>query len=212
MKTICSIIFIVFTISIYAQGSVDIEYYPIDSINQSFIGKEIRIDFMIYEDYQIIDSAMTFRSFLKSEDTFSLKIQKKLVQFKEKWLLYPDEALLRDQTCRSVNSKDPILIREIILERVDLNSITVTIAIYDLSYSYFELDNKRMELDRKINDLDKNSPNFNNERIELEREKRKIDREEKKLDSELRNTFKLRRQKERIVIDKSIIKGILIRD
>jgi hypothetical protein len=218
-------VFVIFRLNAFAQGSVNIEYVAIDSVNQSFIGKEIRIDFKssMENDSQFVNGHVPILALLRSRDTFSLKIKNESVKFTERWITYPDEALLRAQGFRSLYLNTPIQIYEMILEHIDTNSIHVSATIYDLDNSYSELDKKKLELehnlretaheiinlDKQTIDIDARRTALEDKKWSLEREIRKLIREERNLDRDWIDKDKKKNRIERIVIDKSLIKGIM---
>lgn len=116
------LVFALFGNNTFAQGSVDIEYFSIDSINSSFIGKEIRIDFKSLEKSEA-DQPKIAKSALFG-DTFSLEINNKKTVFIEKWVFYIDEKRLKDQSFRSRNLHSDIQIHEMTIEHMNDTSIT----------------------------------------------------------------------------------------
>src|SRR5687768_1541104 len=90
---ICIIVSFVINIkSAFSQGSWDIDYLPIDSINNSFIGKEIRLDFKSNR-VDTLDKAIDvflIRRLLLNKDTISLTIDGKRYKVKENWIFYVD--------------------------------------------------------------------------------------------------------------------------
>jgi hypothetical protein len=215
----CSIL-VFFRLNAIAQGSVNIEYFDIDSINQSFIGKEIRIDFKSTNNVGIPTTGVLYR------DTFVLKIKNDSIKFVERWITYPDQKLLREQSFRSRDWNNAIQIHEMILEHIDTKSIQVRATIYDLDSSYIELDKKKLalennirEIDNEISSLDQQVIGIDAIRIALEDKKRslerairKLNREVQKLDRYWNEQDKKKNRIERIVIDKSIIDGIMTKE
>ncbi len=210
--------FVFFRLNAFSQGSVNIEYVAIDSVNQSFIGKEIRIDFKSTNNVDVPTSLLT-------GDTFTLKIKNESIKFIETWIMYIDEKLLSAQSFRSRDLNNDIQIHEMILEHIDTNSIYVRATIYDLDNSYSELDKKKLELEHQISKINNEIINLDKQTIDidarrtalmdkkrsLEREIRKLIREERNLDRDWNDKDKKKHRIERIVIDKSLIDGILIK-
>ncbi len=89
--------------NIEAQGSWNIRYHPIDSVNESFIGKEIRIDFKAQASDQIGDRKINIRRMLGRRDTVSLTIDRVHRRFLENWKIYVDHGSLVEQTLNSVD-------------------------------------------------------------------------------------------------------------
>ncbi len=218
-------IFVFFRLNAFAQGSVDMEYVAIDSVNQSFIGKEIRINFKSSEEKEANSTGIPafYSARISRRDTFSLKIKSESIIFIERWINYIDGASLREQSFRSLYLNNPIQVYEMILEHIDTNSIHVSAIIYDLDDSYTELDKKKLELEHNLREIDKEIINLDQQVIDidtmrkaledkkwsLEREIRKLIREERNLDRDWNDKDKKKNRIERIVIDKSLIKGIL---
>lgn len=205
-----------------AQGGVDIEYFSIDSITNSLIGKEIRIDFKSLEKEELSYPASTFSTIFG--DTFSLKIKDQTVIFTEKWVYYIDEKLLRNQSCRSRNLHSDIQIHEMTIEHMNDTSITVKAAIYDVDSTYVELDKKRKILEDEMNKIENEitlredqSASVNppitallQKVRELRREIRKLDRQEQQIDLEWIKEHK-KFSVERLVIKKSDVDGVLMK-
>ena len=83
-----------------SQGGWDINYLPINVVDESYIGREIRVDFRqslgdILNDNTV--SKLKIRELLYRQDSITLKIRDVEMVFTEKWLLYPDQGLMRDQ-------------------------------------------------------------------------------------------------------------------
>ena len=211
------VFFVFFRLNAFSQGSVNIEYVAIDSVNQSLIGKEIRIDFKSTNNVGVPTTGVLH------SDTFLLKIKNDSIKFVERWITYPDQKLLRDQSFRSRDLNNDIQIHEMILEHIDINAIHVSATIYDLDSSYIELDKKKLALENNIREIDNEISNLDQQVIgidaiktaledkkwSLEREIRKLNREVRKLDRDWIDQYKKKDRIEQIVVDKSLIDGIL---
>lgn len=108
---------------VFSQGGWDIGYVPIQVVDSTLIGQDIRIDFKQSSDDTITDleiSRLDIRELLITSDTITLSILGKNFEFVEEWELYDDEALIRHQTLKSLDSLDgsPLIIWEVVLEQV----------------------------------------------------------------------------------------------
>ena len=118
----------------FSQGSWDIDYFVIDSLNNSFIGKVIRLDFKS-NDADTLDSvvdAFLVRKLLSNKDTITLKIEGKYYSVKENWKVYVDHGSLQDQTLESVDKsvKHRIVIKDMVLVSVDDSAIVINAIIH----------------------------------------------------------------------------------
>lgn len=119
-------------LSVVAQGSWDLKYFPLDSLNDSFIGKELRIDFKsgITAESEFFDSNV--RTIFLRRDTVALRLFDQVIRFVENWKIYADHGALSDQTLRSVGGSEheQIIIKEIFARAIDGYLLTVDVYIY----------------------------------------------------------------------------------
>lgn len=132
---ILTIIGIRLSINAFSQGSWEIEYISIDSLNSSFIGKEIRIDFKSFSEDKVNGnvSVLSIRNLLSHEDTANLNIHGKSIQFVEQWKLYVDSGILSDQDLKEVKGDFNYQIKGMTLTAIDNSSIIVEAKIYGSS-------------------------------------------------------------------------------
>ncbi|MFD2919039.1 hypothetical protein ACFS6H_04895 [Terrimonas rubra] len=128
-KTVFSIVFLIYSISAYSQGTWDINYISIKALNASFIGKEIRIDFKASNNDTLSGEIKTLgiRRLLSKKDSVSLNVNNKSVEFIEHWKLHVDHGVLADQYLESVTNevKEKIFIKEMFLESINDDSLIV---------------------------------------------------------------------------------------
>lgn len=124
-KFVLSFVIFVYCISTYSQGAWDINYVPINSLNTTFIGKEIRIDFKAsnIDSVSGVVKLLAIRKLLSTKDTVSLSIDSKLIKFVERWKIYVDHGVLADQYLESV--EDSMYIRRMFLESINEDSLVL---------------------------------------------------------------------------------------
>lgn len=127
------VLLILVDIVVVAQGAWDIEYLPTDSINDSFVGKEVRIDFKS-KPSERIKRKTNLRKLLSHRDTVDLMIDGKSRIFLEKWKIYVDHGVLADQTLESLD-EDKLVIREVFIRAINKGYITVQMDCYRLNDS-----------------------------------------------------------------------------
>lgn len=118
---------LVCSISVYSQGTWDINYISIGALNTSFIGKEIRIDFKASNVDTVSGEVKTLaiRRLLSKKDTVSLIVNNKSVEFIEHWKLHVDHGVLTDQYLESITKevKKKISIKGMFLESINDDSL-----------------------------------------------------------------------------------------
>lgn len=150
--TVSTIVILMINVfSTYAQSAWDIGYLSIDSINPSYIGKEIRIDFKSSHD-DILPREINVRKLLAKRDTVTLNVKEKEVNFIESWKIYIDWGILKDQTLKEIGGDKikEMQIREMYLQSMDESTLTLEIYIYTV-YT----DKDRESLKRQIIEIEK---------------------------------------------------------
>lgn len=115
---------------VLAQGSWDIRYTSIDSIDKRYIGKEVRLDFKGNQE-EIIKGNFrlgNIRLLLSREDTTELLIDTKMVTFVERWQLYPDQGVLNDQYLISLDKKK--IVRKLFIESIEGSTMLIKAYFY----------------------------------------------------------------------------------
>ena len=134
MKRFIYFILILGSYHSYGQGAWTIEYLPLDSINKSFIGKEIRIDFRKNTADTIKGkiSPLSIRKLLSTVDTINLTlINNEPAVFAERWKLYPDQGALKDQYLQRTDARDgDAWIKEMYLRGITRNFLSVEVYLY----------------------------------------------------------------------------------
>jgi len=121
----------------FSQGSWNLQYCHLDSLDNSFVDKEIRIDFKS----SITDTlpqetieALDIRWLLYKKDTVTIVIEDHTIEFIEKWRIYPDHGVLNEQLLETMEEKGKkrkkMQIRNMILKSINENSLTLKISIY----------------------------------------------------------------------------------
>src|SRR5690606_38032213 len=142
------------TFSGFAQGEWDMKYAPIDSVNNTWIGKEIRIDFKTSQDDVIIGNVSLFeiRKLLSKKDTVTLKVDEREIDFIEDWKFYVDHGVLSDQTLKATSEEQSI--NELFIESVNDSTIIVKMNFYKpekcKSSGMVLSDSKTITVDKKI--------------------------------------------------------------
>lgn len=135
LNVACIIVMMVCNIRAFSQGSCDVKYISLDSLNTSFIGKQIRIDFKSseFDTLQGEVNVLDIRKMLSSRDTVNLEIGNKSIRFTEKWKVYVDHLALSEQCLESVgkHEKQKIRIKEMFLESLNDSSVVLRILFSD---------------------------------------------------------------------------------
>jgi hypothetical protein len=122
-----------------AQGTWSIDYIPIDSLNSSFLGKEVRLDFKssvsdtLYREYSVFGKLNTRHLLLSKKDTISIDISEERLLFKENWVIYADGASLDDQTIEYVGKQrkyKKAYIKEMFITSMNQASIVLECRFY----------------------------------------------------------------------------------
>ncbi|MBA3986166.1 MAG: hypothetical protein H0X63_06270 [Flavobacteriales bacterium] len=119
--------------SAFSQGFWNIEYIPIDSLNLSLIGKEVRLDFKTSITDTIQGKVSGIRYLLLKKDTVSIVLGGKFLIFRENWKVYIDHGLLQEQTLESIenNGDERIILREMYLVSIDEATLTLEVIVYN---------------------------------------------------------------------------------
>jgi len=130
-RLICFTTIILSSIPMFSQGGWNLEYISSASLNSSFIGKEIRIDFKAsyFDSLSKEPDVFNIRRLLAKEDTVSLTINNEVMQFVEQWRIYVDHGVLNEQYLEAVNYRNAIRIKQIFLESINDDSLIVQVWI-----------------------------------------------------------------------------------
>lgn len=135
----------------YSQGTWDMLYYPLDSLNDSFLEKEIRIDLKKTE-LDVYKDKTNIRRHFNTSDSAYVIIDKKKVLLKERWRIYTDHGVLGDQYLECiVSGRKKHALREIYLKSVDDNFLILEGNFYKIS-----ADGKFLLGKRKVFQVSKN--------------------------------------------------------
>ena len=143
--------FFVISTSLFAQGAWNMKYVAIDSVNSSFINKEIRLDFKSSKDDTINGKVSVFdiRKLLSKQDTVNLDIKGRLYKFIENWKTYVDHGILKEQILVSANQKqendEKLMIKEMFVVSIDDSTLTLKISIYPASSCKKKKEDKKSE-------------------------------------------------------------------
>jgi hypothetical protein len=124
-------ILIACTGNLFAQGSWNLRYLPIDSLNHSFLNREIRIDFKASD--QDDKAEKSIRRLLVKKDTVSLELDHERKQFIESWKIYVDHGVLSDQTLRGIpkDGERSEIVKEIFIRAMDESTLTLEMFLYE---------------------------------------------------------------------------------
>lgn len=114
-----------------AQGAWNMKYLPLDSVNQSYLWKDVRLDFKRHPREKFHWTG-NIREALSKHDTIVLKVGGRPMRFFENWKIYVDHGVLSEQTLQRVtkNKSEDLIIKEMVIRAVDKASITVELYIY----------------------------------------------------------------------------------
>lgn len=86
-----------FFVNGFAQGAWNINYLTLDALNESFLGRELRIDFASSGVGKLKYSYGSNVSTIFADcDTVTLRVLGHAMQFVERWKIYADHGVLRD--------------------------------------------------------------------------------------------------------------------
>jgi hypothetical protein len=109
LRLICLIPLIFLAIFSNAQGSWNIGYIPVDSINAGHIGRTVKIDFRT----PVVDGKppadRNIRSYVEIKDTVFMNIDSTLFHIAERRKIYVDHGSYRDQFLECINCQNLIL-------------------------------------------------------------------------------------------------------
>lgn len=115
----------------FGQGSWDMLYLPLDSINSSLLGKEVRVDFK-QSELDNYSKRTHVRRLLSKRDTVSIQISEKNYLFVEQWKFYVDHGVLKEQTLGCVDEKwqADIYIKEVYLKGITDQFFNLEVKLY----------------------------------------------------------------------------------
>jgi len=117
----------------FSQGGWFIKYLPVTSVNDSLLGKEIRVDFKSSTSKRLVDHK-NIRKMLSARDTVELVVNGQRVPFVERWHIYVDYGSLKDQYLESVSNYngERLYIREVFPELITDTTIVSKARLYKL--------------------------------------------------------------------------------
>lgn len=113
-----------------AQGGWNINYTPLNLIDLSLVGKEVRFDFKQSSVDTLLSSKVTklhIRDLLLRQDSVELTVLEKRIYFIERWELYSDQGFVQDQYLESSGDSGipQSIIRKMILKSISDKNIYV---------------------------------------------------------------------------------------
>src|SRR5262245_34731946 len=105
----------------HAQGAWNINYLPVKSIDSTFIGKEVRLDFRRNSSDTLTGPIKPFeaRKLLSTSDTVKLEIGKDSMRFVETWKIYVDHGVVSEQFLQCIEEgQSEVWIKELYLKSV----------------------------------------------------------------------------------------------
>jgi hypothetical protein len=124
LKLLSTIILVLLTSFCNAQGSWDIGYVPVDTINTQHIGQIVRIDFKSNSSLINSDSRRSIRSYVGKKDTGTLTVDTTLFLLAERRKIYVDHGSYSDQYLECINcNEEAVLIYDAKILGVDTRSI-----------------------------------------------------------------------------------------
>ena len=133
------------------QGAWNLKYLPVDSLNDSFNGKELRIDFKSKTAHKSKHPEKNIRKIFSKNDTVTLNLSNEAIQFVENWKVYVDHGVLSDQTLQSVggSNNEKLVIGEMFVRAITKSSISVEVYTYRLG-SKDRLSVQEIKIDRSL--------------------------------------------------------------
>lgn len=105
LRLICSILLILPVLSSSAQGSWNIGYISIDTLNKRHIGRTVRIDFKTPKIKKEPAAKRHIRSYVGTRDTGVIELDAALMSVTEKRRIYPDHGNYDDQFLECLDCK-----------------------------------------------------------------------------------------------------------
>lgn len=109
LKLLSSTFLVFLTISCNAQGSWDIGYIKVDSINKNHLGLTVRVDFKSSNAWTSPDGQRHIRSYVGTKDTGTVTIDTTLFILAEQRKIYVDHGGYSDQYLECINCKQESL-------------------------------------------------------------------------------------------------------
>ncbi len=131
MRVFILIFFLFNSVSlVVAQGSWDLGYVSIASIQNGWMNKEIRLDFKSSKSDIITGNISVFkiRDLLSKNDKVTLEVDGQNIELIEDWKFYVDHGALKDQTLQIKNKQQ--VIREQFVESIHDSTIVVKMNFY----------------------------------------------------------------------------------
>ncbi|MVO09475.1 hypothetical protein GOQ30_09930 [Flavobacterium sp. TP390] len=132
------VFFLIINFNLFSQGVWNIKYIAIDSLSETSINKEIRIDFkssntdiLMYKMIKPYIEPYIVRDLLSKNDKVELTVDSQQLVFIENWLIFDDHGVFGDQTLVSINefNDEKLIIKEMFLESIDNLSLTLSVTI-----------------------------------------------------------------------------------
>ena len=123
IKTILPLTIFIYVVQAasFAQGAWNINYIPTRSIDSTFIGKEVRLDFKRNSSDTLSGpvKSLGIRNLLSTKDTVKLEIGKDSMRFVEVWKIHVDHGVVSEQFLQCLEEgQSEVWIRELYLKSV----------------------------------------------------------------------------------------------
>jgi hypothetical protein len=140
-----------------SQGVWDMNYVPVNLLNESYLGKEVRLDFKSTKKDRVRNNkVISIRKLLSTRDTFTLNFESQVLQFKENWIFYPYHGILSEQNLEfDKTNSQKFQIREIYINSISNSTITIQTCLYYLEKTEYLKYVCKSQIDLKIS-IDKN--------------------------------------------------------
>lgn len=144
-RALILILFSIISFNCFSQGSWNIDYIEVNSIDKSHIGKSLKVDFkhLWKEDFQSLPKSI--RSFIIPQDTGSITFNGKRLNVIEVRKVYVDHGSFDDQYLELLSNSKNIVTRIYNSKLLEISSEKLKLII---SLETFEL--KRGKIRRKI--------------------------------------------------------------
>ena len=138
IKTTLSIVIVlcIAHLQSYSQGAWNIKYVPTGSVDSTFIGKEIRLDFKKNSTDTVTGpvQALSIRKLLSATDTVKLEIGKDSLSFVEVWKIYPDHGVVSEQFLQCLETgQSEVWVKEFYIKSISRLYFTLEAVIYRAS-------------------------------------------------------------------------------
>ena len=149
LKLVSSLFLVFMTVFCHAQGSWDIGYIKMQSLNKSHIGKIVRIDFKSSNVSKSPNKQRYIRSYIGTKDTATVRIDTTFFILAEQREIYVDHGSYDDQYLKCINcKKEELFIYD--AKIIDLDDVSIKFQV-DVEVKITDQPIKKVKKSIRIN-------------------------------------------------------------